>query len=282
VRGVPDEPAEAAGEATYRSVDGVDVHFDGAVLRCALNRPKTRNSVDSGMMLGLIDAVETAGLDERVRVIVLTSANDDFCAGADIVARNAPGQPRPRVGSIQRRLPVQANRLVTTMLTVQTPVVACVRGWAAGIGFHLALAADFCMAADTARFWEPFLARGFTPDSGGAWLLPRIGGVKLARELLLLGRELSGAEAADAGLVHAAVPEVELNSATDELVARLAASPTVALGIAKWLMFTGASVPFDAHLANEAFALELSSRTDDFKEGMAAFRERRPPAFEGH
>jgi len=273
-----DEPASGPG---YESVDGVDVHFDGAVLRCALNRPKTRNSVDSGMMLGLIDAVETAALDERVRVIVLTSANDDFCAGADIVARNAPGQPRPRVGSIQRRLPVQANRLITTLLTVQTPVVARVRGWAAGIGFHLALAADFCIAADSARFWEPFLARGFTPDSGGAWLLPRIGGVKLARELLLLGRELSGAEAEEAGLVHAAVPDAELDTATDELVARLAASPTVALGLAKWLMVTGASVPFDAHLANEAFALELSSRSEDFREGLKAFREKRAPEFRG-
>jgi 2-(1,2-epoxy-1,2-dihydrophenyl)acetyl-CoA isomerase len=273
-----DEPASAPN---YESVDGVDVQLDGAVLRCALNRPKTRNSVDSGMMLGLIDAVETAALDERVRVIVLTSTNDDFCAGADIVARNVPGEPRPRVGSIQRRLPVQANRLITTLLTVQTPVVARVRGWAAGIGFHLALAADFCIAAETARFWEPFLARGFTPDSGGAWLLPRIGGVKLARELLLLGRELSGTEAAEAGLVHAAVPDAELDRATEEIVARLASSPTVALGLAKWLMFTGASVPFDAHLANEAFALELSSRSDDFKEGLAAFKEKRTPNFSG-
>ena len=265
----------------YKSVDGVDVHFDGTVLRCALNRPKTRNSVDSVMMLGLIEAVETAALDERARVILLTSANDDFCAGADIVARNAPGQPRPRVGSIQRRLPVQANRLITTLLTVQTPVVARVRGWAAGIGFHLALAADFCVTTDTARFWEPFLARGFTPDSGGAWLLPRIAGVKLARELLLLGRELSGAEAAEAGLVHAAVSEAELDGATDELVGRLATSPTVALGLAKWLMVTGASVPFDAHLANEAFALELSSRSEDFREGLAAFKEKRKPDFSG-
>jgi len=273
-----DEPASGP---EYKAVDGVDVDLDGSVLRCALNRPKTRNSVDSGMMLGLIDAVETAALDERVRVIVLTSANDDFCAGADIVARNAPGQPRPRVGSIQRRLPVQANRLITTLLTVQTPVVARVRGWAAGIGFHLALAADFCIAADSARFWEPFLARGFTPDSGGAWLLPRIGGVKLARELLLLGRELSGTEAADAGLVHAAVPDADLDTATEELVARLAASPTVALGLAKWLMVTAASVPFDAHLANEAFALELSSRSEDFKEGLAAFKEKRKPDFSG-
>jgi 2-(1,2-epoxy-1,2-dihydrophenyl)acetyl-CoA isomerase len=270
-----------ADEPSYEAVDGVDVHFDGTVLRCALNRPKTRNSVDAAMMLGLIDAVETAALDERVRVILLSSANDDFCAGADIVARNAPGQPRPRVGSIQRRLPVQANRLITTLLTVQTPVVARVRGWAAGIGFHLALAADFCVASESARFWEPFLARGFTPDSGGAWLLPRIGGVKLARELLLLGRELSGAQAADAGLVHTAVPDADLDAATDELVARLAASPTVALGLAKWLMMTGASVPFDAHLANEAFALELSSRSEDFKEGLAAFQEKRKPDFSG-
>ena len=105
--------------------------------------------------------------------------------------------------------------------------------------------------------------------------------MKLARELLLLGRELSGTEAADAGLVHSAVPDADLDAATDELVARLAASPTVALGLAKWLMFTGASVPFDAHLANEAFALELSSRSEDFREGLAAFKEKRKPDFSG-
>ena len=271
----------SAESMEYASVDGLQVRLDGAVLRCTLDRPQTRNSLDPDMMVGLIGALETAGMDERVRVVVLDGAGGSFCAGADIVARNAPTEKRPRVGSIQRRLPVQANRLMQVMLTVQTPIVAKVEGWAAGIGFHLALAADFCVAAETARLWEPFLTRGFTPDSGGVWLLQRLGGVALARDLVLLGREITGAEAADYRLIHRAVPEAELAAATDTLVADLAAKPTVALGLAKWLMFQSWTVPFDQHLANEAFAMELSSRSEDFREGFSAWREKRDPDFQG-
>jgi 2-(1,2-epoxy-1,2-dihydrophenyl)acetyl-CoA isomerase len=265
----------------YRSVDGVDIRLDGPVLRCTLDRVKTRNALDAEMMLALIDAIEAAGQDERVRVIALTGTGDHFCAGADIIARNAPTDTKPRVGSIQRRLPVQAHRLVPLLLTVQTPVVTSVRGWAAGIGFHLALASDFCIATESARFWEPFLARGFTPDSGGAWLVPRLAGVSLARDMLLLGREMSGAEAAGCGLIHRAVPDAELDDAFEALVEELAGAATVAFGLAKWLLFTGASLPLEQHLANEAFALELSSRSQDFREGLAAFREKRDPRFTG-
>jgi 2-(1,2-epoxy-1,2-dihydrophenyl)acetyl-CoA isomerase len=271
----------SAEETDYASVDGLLVRLDGAVLRCTLDRPKTRNSLDPDMMIGLIRALETAGMDEQVRVIVLDGAGGSFCAGADIVARNAPTEQRPRVGSIQRRLPVQANRLVSLMLTVQTPIVAKVEGWAAGIGFHLAMAADFCVATDGAKLWEPFLTRGFTPDSGGVWLLQRLGGVALARDLVLLGREITGAEAAEYRLIHRAVPEAELTAATEALVAELAAKPTVALGLAKWLMFQSWTVPFDQHLANEAFAMELSSRSEDFREGFSAWREKRDPEFRG-
>jgi len=281
-RWIPPGYCPAVGDVQeYESVDGLEVRLDDAVLRCTLDRPRARNSLDPGMMIGLVRALENAGMDERVRVIVLEGAGDHFCGGADIVARNAATGERPRVGSIQRRLPVQANRLMTVMLTVQTPIVARVQGWATGIGFHLALAADFCVASESARFWEPFLQRGFTPDSGGVWLLPRLGGVALARDLVMLGRELSGAEAADLHLIHRAVPDAELGAATDELVAELAAKPTVALGLAKWLMFTGQSVPFEQHLANEAFAMELSSRSEDFREGFGAWREKRDPEFRG-
>ena len=273
------ERRDNSGE--YRSVDGVEIRLDGPALRCTLDRVKTRNAIDDAMLFALIDAVEAAGQDERVRVIVITGNGDHFCAGADIIARNAPTDAKPRVGSIQRRLPAQAHRLVPLLLTVQTPVVTSVRGFAAGIGFHLALASDFCVASESARFWEPFLARGFTPDSGGSWLLPRLGGTTLAREMILLGRELSGADAAAHGLIHAAVPDTDLDAATEALVATLAEAPTVALGLAKWLMATGASLPLDAHLANEAFALELSSRSQDFREGLAAFREKRDPDFTG-
>ena len=155
------------------------------------------------------------------------------------MARNAGEQRRPRVGAIQRRLPSQAHRLLPLLCTVQVPVVCAVQGWAAGIGLQIATAADFTVAADDARFWEPFSSRGFTPDSGATWLLPRAIGLARAREMLLLGREVSGTEAVEWGLVHRAVPRDDVDRVTDELVATLADGPTVALGLTKWLLHAG-------------------------------------------
>jgi 2-(1,2-epoxy-1,2-dihydrophenyl)acetyl-CoA isomerase len=174
-----------------------------------------------------------------------------------------------------------AHRLVPLVCSVQVPVVAAVRGYAAGIGLHLAAAADFTVAATDATFWEPFTQRGFTPDSGGTWLLPRRVGPTRARELLLLGRRLDGAEAAAWGLVHRAVAPDAVDAEVDALAGQLAAGPTVALGLTKWLLHRAEAAALDAHLADEAFALELSSRSDDFREGLAAFREKRPPDFKG-
>jgi 2-(1,2-epoxy-1,2-dihydrophenyl)acetyl-CoA isomerase len=176
---------------------------------------------------------------------------------------------------------MQAHRLIPLVLSVQVPVVCAVRGWAAGIGFQLALAADFTIATEDARFWEPFGERGFTPDSGATWLLPRRVGDVRARELLMLGRALDGREAQEWGAIHRAIPGDELDGAVDELVGQLASGPTVALGFTKWLLHEGASATLAQQLANEAFALELSSRSEDFREGLAAFKERRPPRFEG-
>jgi 2-(1,2-epoxy-1,2-dihydrophenyl)acetyl-CoA isomerase len=251
------------------------------VLTVRLDRPEKRNAIDDEMMRGLIAAFDDAATDDRVRVVVLEGAGAHFCGGADIVARNTGGEGRPRAGSIQRRLPTQAHRLIPLVCTVQVPVVCKVRGWAAGIGFQLALAADFTVAASDARFWQPFAERGFTPDSGATWLLPRRVGSVRARELLLLGRALTGEEAAAWGAIHRSVAPDALDEEANEVVTKLAAGPTVALGLTKWLLHEGAGVSLDQHLANEAFAMELSSRTDDFREGLAAFREKRPPRFEG-
>ena len=267
--------------ASYRSVAGLAVALGDGRLHITLDRPDKRNAINDDMIAAFVAALTVAATDDQVRVIVLEGAGDHFCGGADIVARNRDRDARPRAGSIQRRLPTGAHRLVPLLLEVQVPVVCKVRGWAAGIGFSLALAADFTIAADDAKFWEPFTERGFTPDSGATWLLPRRVGVVRARELLLLGRQLSGTEAAAWGAIHASVPGPQIDAAVDELVTRLASGPTVAVGLAKWLLHAGSEVALDQHLANEAFALELSSRTDDFREGMAAFRERRAPNFEG-
>ena len=266
---------------SYASVDGLDIARDDAVLRLTLDRPEKRNAVDDTIMVAMADAIDAAGRDEAVRVIVLAGHGDHFCGGADIVARNAPGGERPRAGSIQRRVRSTAHRLLPLVVQTQTPIVCRVQGWAAGIGFQLAAAADVTVAAADARFWEPFTERGFTPDSGATWLLPRLVGIVRARELLLLGRDLDGTEAAEWGLIHRAVPAAELDAAVDEVVEQLASGPTVALGLTKWLLAAGQTETLEAQLQNEAFALELSSRSEDFREGMTAFVDKRPPEFRG-
>jgi 2-(1,2-epoxy-1,2-dihydrophenyl)acetyl-CoA isomerase len=267
----------------YSSIAGLDVALDSSgALRFRFDKPRKRNALDDDMVAALIVGLEAASNDEAVRVIVITGAGDHFCSGFDIVGRNAAtGDRKPRAGSTQRRLPSQAHRLIPLVATVQVPVVCAVQGWAAGIGLHLAAAADFTIAATDAHLWEPFAERGFTPDSGGTWLLPRLVGVVRARELLLLGRAISGTEAQEWGLVHRAVAGAELASATEELVAKLANGPTVTLGLTKWLLHAGETATLDEHLRDEAFALEISSRSEDFREGLKAFAEKRAPEFRG-
>jgi 2-(1,2-epoxy-1,2-dihydrophenyl)acetyl-CoA isomerase len=270
--------------SAYESVDGLDIELRESVLTLRLARPDKRNALDDTMVYAAIDAVDLAGRDESVRAILLTGEGEHFCSGFDWVARNrgaAKSGTKPRVGSIQRRLPSQAHRLIPLLCTVQVPVVCAVRGWAAGIGLNLALAADFTVAAVDARFWAPFVDRGFTPDSGATWLLPRRVGDVRAREMIHLGRVIDGAEAVEWNMIHRAVPPDEVDATVGELVTKLAASPTVGLGLAKWLLHVGATTPLDEHLRNEAFAMELSSRSEDFREGLKAFGEKRPPEFGG-
>jgi len=255
--------------------------FGDGVLRLTFDRPEKRNALTDEIVAGVIDALVVAGSDEAVRAIVFSGAGEHFCSGFDIVARNAPGEVRPRVGSIQRRLPSQANRLVTLMVRTQVPIVCVVRGWAAGIGLSVALAADFTIAADDAKFWAPFLGRGFTPDSGVSWLLPRRVGEVRAREMLHLGRVVSGSEAAEWSMIHAATHASELDATSSMLVEQVAAAPTVALGLTKALLNSSSNATLESQLQEEAFSLELSSRSEDFKEGLVAFREKRTPNFKG-
>ena len=264
----------------YEGVPGLGVELDDAVLRLTLDKPDKRNAVDDVVMTGMAEAISDAERDERVRAVVLTGTGDHFCSGADIVARNA-GDERPRAGSIQRRVPHTAHRLMGLITSAQVPVVCVVRGWAAGLGFQLAVAADVTVAAEDATFWEPFVARGFTPDSGATWLLTRRCGAVRARELLLLGRRLSGVEAVDWGLIHAAVPVDELDTRAAEVVQQLADGPTVALGLTKWLLHEAEAASLEDTMRMEAFGLELSSRSEDFREGLAAFKEKRDPDFRG-
>jgi 2-(1,2-epoxy-1,2-dihydrophenyl)acetyl-CoA isomerase len=272
--------SEAETEQPYRSIEGLRIEQRGPVLEFEIDRPQKRNALTDPIVAAMIRALSAAGPDESVRAIVLRGAGDHFCAGFDIVGRNA-GDARPRVGSIQRRLPTEAHRLVELLLTTQTPVVCRVQGWAAGIGLHLALASDFAVVDESARLWEPYAQRGFTPDTGGTWLLARRIGEMRAREMLMLGEAVSGAEAATWGMVHRAVPAAALDEEVAALTQRLAGAPTVTVGLTKWLLHAGSSTPLLEQLQNEALAMELSSRSEDFREGLAAFVEKRPPNFSG-
>jgi 2-(1,2-epoxy-1,2-dihydrophenyl)acetyl-CoA isomerase len=214
-------------------------------------------------------------------VILLSAEGENFCAGMDLMRVNEAGGAKPRAGDMQRRMPRGANRLIQAMLGVQIPIVCAVRGWASGLGCHLALASDFVVASRSARFVEPFVARGFTPDSGATYLLQRLVGLTRAKQMLLLGRELGGEEAERWGLVHQVVDDGDLEAASDALVQQLTQAATVALGLTKWLMHRSLDVDLADALSNEAFALEVSARSSDFKEGLAAFAEKRPPRYEG-
>ncbi|HSA53310.1 MAG TPA: enoyl-CoA hydratase-related protein [Yinghuangia sp.] len=273
---------------TYRSVPGLNVDLDhgSGLLRLTFDRAEKRNALDDTMVSGLIDALDAAGRDEAVRAVLLSARGPHFCTGADIVQRNSAHgtdgtDAKPRVGSIQRRLPSQAHRLIPLMLTVQVPVVCAVRGWAAGIGLSMALAADVTIASETARFWAPFSARGFTPDSGITWLLPRRIGEVRARRMLLLDEKVDAVRAEEWGLVHSAVPDAGLDAEAADVAEQLATGPTVALGLTKWLMHSAGSSTLEQQLRDEAFALELSSRSRDFREGMASFAAKRPADFRG-
>ncbi|GBE64455.1 enoyl-CoA hydratase [Mycobacterium sp. MFM001] len=265
----------------YESVPGLSAKQDGPQLRLTLSRADRRNAVNDEMLDAMIGHLALAGTDESVRVIRIDADGPDFCAGADLIANNARSERKPRVGSTQRRLPNKANRLIPLMLQTQVPIVTVVRGWAAGLGFHLALASDFCLAAEDARFWEPFMARGFSPDSGAAWLLPRLVGMVRTRQLLMLGQEISATTAAEWGIIHGVHAPDDLDAAADALITELGDAPTVALGLTKWLLHSANGLDLDRHLQNEAMALELSSRSEDFREGLAAFKDKRDPRFSG-
>ncbi|MGE2726008.1 enoyl-CoA hydratase/isomerase family protein [Mycolicibacterium pulveris] len=270
-----------AGSTVGDAADGVvSTTHDGAILRITLDRPSRRNSLSRPMIDTFVAALTDAATDDSLRAIHITGAGADFCSGMDWVATNSAGQ-RPRTGDLVRRIPLTGNRVVELVHTIGLPVVCSVRGWAVGLGCNLALAADFTVASDDAVFWEPFIGRGFSPDSGSSWLLPRLVGLTRAKEMLLLGEKVDAGRAAEWGLIHRAVAASELDAVSEQLLSRLAAGPTVAIGLAKQAIAYGQHATLTQTMNQELYNVELSCRTTDFKEGLAAFRDKRPPEFQG-
>ena len=262
------------------------------VARVTLNRPDAANSLTPDQRDRLIGLFDEASADLAVRVVVLRANGKHFCTGADLRAPRPPdpgrpGPPRPEgapertLGDVGRTIRRGAQRLVTSIIDCEKPVIAEVGGTAAGLGAHLALACDLIVAADSARFIEVFVRRGITPDGGGAYLLPRMIGLAKSKELMFFGDDLSASDAERIGLINKVVPADDLGPAVDEWAARLAVAPTKAVSLTKWLVNRSLDSDRVTAFADEAWAQEMASTTRDFKEGVQAFVERRDVEFKG-
>lgn len=281
---VRDEP-DSAGEPEV-SASGLTVTWDGPVLRLTLARPKTGNALGQATITHLLEALDAAARSDEVRVVVFTALGRNFCTGIDLAEANAPRAAdappaRPRAGHIQRRINLGAHRLIRTFSELQLPVVVGIRGWAAGLGNSLALLSDYIVASETAKFWTPFVGRGFTPDSGSTWLLPRLVGLPRAKEMVLLGRPVEAAKAERWGMVNEIVPDGELEKRVEEVAEEFAAAATASLGLAKALLHRNLDADLGQSLTQEGLMEEVSLRSVDFKEGIASLREKRPPRYQG-
>jgi 2-(1,2-epoxy-1,2-dihydrophenyl)acetyl-CoA isomerase len=265
------------------AVEAAVLHTDAdGIRRIRLNRPAAANALRPVDRDRLIELVDEADEDHAIRVVVIAANGRHFCSGADVtgIARSNSGDAKRATDSM-RKIMNGAQRLVAAVLDCGKPVIAVVNGAAAGIGAHLALAADLVVAAEDASFVEVFVRRGLVVDGGGAYLLPRRMGMQKAKELAFFGDKLPAAEALALGLVNRVVPAAELDAAADEFARRLAAGPTTAISLTKRLLNASPDGDRAAAFLAEAMAQEIQSTADDSREGVRSFMERRPPEFRG-
>ena len=254
----------------------------GAVAWVTLNRPDVRNALTPEMRNRLIDLVGDVAADRELRCLVITGAGEGFCTGADIRGTSQRQGSGERVaGAARDTIRQGVQRLFRALWELEKPTIASVNGIAAGFGCHLAFACDLVVASESARFVEAFPRRGIAPDGGGAYLLPRLIGLQKAKEFVFFADSWSAADAERIGLVNRVVPAEELEKSTTEWAERLAAGPTKALGLAKRLLNRSLESDLSTSLEEEALAQELITSTEDIKEGMRAFAERRDPRFTG-
>ncbi len=249
--------------------------LDEGVATLTLNRPEVLNAFNEQMCRDLLEAFRKAEGDAAVRAVVVTGAGRAFCSGQDL---KDVDPSRAGLSDLLRR---RYNPLILKIRTIEKPVVASINGVAAGAGLSLALCCDLRVASDGARLIEVFARIGLVPDAGSSFFLPRLVGLARAAELAFTGDEVSAAEAERIGLVNRVVPADELESATRELARKLANGPTRAIGLIKRSFNRALESGLDEALGYEAWMQELAARTEDFAEGVAAFREKRQARFLG-
>jgi 2-(1,2-epoxy-1,2-dihydrophenyl)acetyl-CoA isomerase len=249
------------------------------IARLTLNRPDRLNSFTDAMHAEVRDALARVRADAAVRVLLLTGAGRGFCAGQDLADRAvAPGAEPVDIGaSIERNY----KPLVLTLRALPMPVVCAVNGVAAGAGANIALACDIVIAAKSASFIQAFAKIGLLPDAGGTYFLPRLVGSARAMGLALLGEKLSAEQAAAWGLIWKCVEDSELTGVVDAMLQHFASAPTRGLAATKRALQLAAGNTLEAQLDIERDLQRELGRSDDYREGVAAFSGKRSPKFSG-
>lgn len=251
-----------------------------AVVTITLNRPETLNALTPAMREGLFEAMTCADKDSNVRAIVITGAGRGFCSGGDVKAMNAANKNKQK-SPIDEKIDPIRDRVVLAMRDATKPVIAAVNGAAAGAGMNIALACDIRIASTGAKFGQTFSRRGLHPDWGGTYFLPRLVGMAKACELIWSGKMIDSDEALKLGIVSELCEPEDLMNTALEMARVFAEGPPIAIRLAKRALYKGMDSSLREALEYETYAQGICSTSQDAKEGIAAFVEKRPPGFTG-
>lgn len=254
------------------------------VLYLTLNQPEKLNALSDQMVAGLFEELGRASHDADVRCVVVSGAGRGFCSGGDVsrMRERNEGAGGSELTVEQRMAALRRSEEVSLMLhEMPKPTVAALNGAAAGAGLGIALACDLRIAADSARLITAFARVGFSGDFGGSWLMTRLVGPARAKEFYFLADPIDASAALAMGLVNRVVPAAALKTETEALARRLAAGPSIAYGYMKANINAAVTADFRTLLDREAVGQTLTGRTEDHREAVKAFLEKRPPAFKG-
>ena len=257
-------------------METIEVSRASGIVTVTLNRPAKKNAANAQMWNELLETFRDIALNSDDRVVVLTGAGGEFCAGADLTGGGAGGPNQHQLAQMRH-----ITDVALALHRVPIPTIAKVRGVAVGAGCNMALGCDLVVASETARFSEIFARRGLSIDFGGSWLLPRIVGMHRAKELALFADIIDAAEAERMGLVNRVVPDGEIDEFVDGWAARLAAGPPIALAMTKRMLDNSMAVTMEQALDDEGVAQSLNFSTADTMEALQAFVEKREPRFQG-
>jgi len=251
---------------------------ENGICRITLNRPDVFNSFNEELSAEFIDALKKATKDEAVRTVIITGEGKAFCSGQDLKSIKGDVGSRSLGESVLRRY----NPMIIAIREMPKPVICRLNGVAAGAGASLALACDIIIASENASLIEVFSNVGLVSDSGSSFFLPHLVGYNKAFELITLASKVSAAEAQQLGIVSKVVVAEELDNAVNELAARYAAGPTKAYAITKRMLNKAYSATLNEMLLEEYYGQEMAGRSNDYKEGVTAFVEKRKPNFKGN